>query len=89
MSLSWHCAFRESEEDASCHVSEEDAVTGLRNQSEQPSIAMSLKPWICFLGASEGDQQGAAMAASRMLLKLQEFCSQLLKQLACALAMRT
>ena len=76
MSLSWHCAFRVSEEDASCRVSEEDALTGLRNQSEQASIAMSLKPWICFLGASEGDHQEAAMAASRMQLKRQVSCNQ-------------
>ena len=89
MSLSWHCAFRESEADASCHVSEEDAVTGERNQSEQASIAMSLKPWICFLGASEGDQQEAAMAASWMLQKLQVSCNQSLKQLACSLAKGT
>ena len=87
MFLSWHCVAHGK------HVSEEELATDLRNQSEQAvmlqDVAMSLKPWMCFLGASEGDQQEAAMAASRMLQKLQEFCNQQLKQLACDLAKDT
>ena len=62
MFLSWHCVAHGK------HVSEEELANELTNQSEQAVMlqetAMSLKPWTCSLGASEGNQREAALAAS-------------------------